>query len=639
MTFVVSEGSIQTLDRPVAQSATRLQLADDYSADYAEIWRTQPAVRTVVSFLARNIASLSLHTFERISDTDRRRAHDNLVAQILAKPNPRTTPFRLMDALVHDLGIYDAAYWLKLKGPGLLRLPPSMVRPLGDSWMWAESFEFKGGKGKAEFAADRVVHFHGYNPTDSRNGSSPIEALRRILAEEWEAGRMREQVLRNGARLSGYITRPAGAKEWSDTAYERFKRGWQNQYTGGGPQAGGTPILEDGMEFVPAAQTSEQLQYVAARKLTREEVAAAYFIPPPMVGLLDNATFSNIAEQHKMLYQDTLGPWLSMISEELGLQLIPDLLGDGSKIYVEFNLAEKLRGSFEEQAKDLQASVGAPWLLRSEARARMNLPHLEGADELVVPLNVMTGGQASPLDSDSTTGQLAGSPETKALPAGMRTKERAPATYEEKYLEVLTAFFDRQERSVVSALGAGGTWWDGDRWNGELAEDLWKLSIATSELVGRAAAADLGDAEAYDVDRTLAFLASVSQRVAGAVNAVTEEQIIGALADDDVDDLDATRGIFGNARSARAAQIATTSVTESSAFGVLEAARQLLGSKATKTWVTGSNPRSTHARMNGETVAVGEAFSNGMAYPGDSRNIHETAGCNCSIRVNRPEED
>ena len=36
----------------------------------------------------------------------------------------------------------------------------------------------------------------------------------------------------------------------------------------------------------------------------------------------------------------------------------------------------------------------------NEARARLNMPSLSGyADELVTPLNVLTGGQANPQDS------------------------------------------------------------------------------------------------------------------------------------------------------------------------------------------------------------------------------------------------
>jgi hypothetical protein len=47
----------------------------------------------------------------------------------------------------------------------------------------------------------------------------------------------------------------------------------------------------------------------------------------------------------------------------------------------------------------MQTATGAPIMTRNEARQRMNLPHLPGADDLVVPLNVLVGGQASPTDS------------------------------------------------------------------------------------------------------------------------------------------------------------------------------------------------------------------------------------------------
>jgi hypothetical protein len=73
---------------------------------------------------------------------------------------------------------------------------------------------------------------------------------------------------------------------------------------------------------------------------------------------------------------------------------------------VEFNLAEKLRGAFEEQAVQLQTSVGGPYMTRDEARARLNLPHLEGANDLIVPMKVTQGGQASPTDSAPPPKQL-----------------------------------------------------------------------------------------------------------------------------------------------------------------------------------------------------------------------------------------
>ena len=404
MRFVAVDGAVRSLSRPGTPAMPQVTIADGLTLDYYTLWRRQPSVRTCVSFLARNIAQLGLHVFERVGDTDRRRLTDHELAKLLTAPNPWTTRYRAMSALVHDYAIFDRAYWWKMRtehGLGLVRLPPSLVTPRGDNWLTPDKFEVKGSKGTKEIPADEIVYFRGYSGTDDF-GTSPIEALRQALAEEHSGSQMRDQVMRNGARISGYLQRPIEAPKWSETAAEKFKASWQAQYTGTGPQAGGTPILEDGMVFQGAAQTAKDLQYLEVRKLSREEVASAYFIPPPMIGILDHATFSNIAEQHKMLYQDTLGPWLTMIAEEIALQLIPDLAA-AEKVYVEFNLREKLTGAFEQRAAQMFQAAGTAWMTVNEVRSLDNLPPLDGGDELIRPLNVTQNGDQAPTPAAPAT--------------------------------------------------------------------------------------------------------------------------------------------------------------------------------------------------------------------------------------------
>lgn len=424
MGFVQSAGAVRGLSRPAYRTPSRIALSNTLALDYGQIWRTQESVRTVVTFLARNIAQLGLPMYKRQGDTDRARLNDHALAKLLRKPNPWTTGYRFRNLLVHDFAIYDTAYLLKTKVDGstvgLVRLPPTMVEPVGDNWLYPEKFEFRGQKGTKKFDADEVVYFRGYN-VDEDTGSSPLEALRRTLKEAWSGSEMREQVMRNGARASGYIERPGppAAPAWSPAAKAGFQKDWQSQYAGDGPQAGGTPILEDGMSFKQASQTAKDLQYIEARKLTREEVASAYFIPPPMVGILEHASFSNITEQHKMLYQDTLGPWLTMLQDEIALQLIPDFESKPEQFYVEFNLREKLSGSFEERAQSIQTAVGAPWMTVNEARALDNRPPVDGGDDLVRPLNVTQNGDQEPI------------PAADADPAMTRTDKPEPADDED----------------------------------------------------------------------------------------------------------------------------------------------------------------------------------------------------------------
>jgi hypothetical protein len=367
---------------------------------------------------------------------------------------------------------------------------------------------------------------------------------------------------------------------------------------------------------------------VETRVLTREEVATAYFIPPPMVGLLEHASFSNIETQHRMLYQDTLGPWLTEIEQEIDLQLVPDL-PDTNRVYVEFNLAEKLKGSFEEQAKSFQTAVGAPWMTRNEARARVNLPSVDGGDELITPLNVLEGGLASPTDTAPDE-----APPPKALGPARKVstfwlvKARADE-HEEPLADLLKGFFGRQERAVKSRKSAGAKAWDQDRWDRELAADL---NAAAGPVVESAAQSTLEqideDPSLYDPATTVNYLESLTAGVAHGINTTTAAQLDAAG-----EDQDAIAQVFELAAKVRAAQIAMSLISNLSGFGTVESVK-IVQVDAEKTWNTGPNPRPEHAAMSGQTVPLGDKFSSGQRWPGDrTGDADDTAGCNCSLSI------
>ena len=432
MSFVLSAGQVERVHKMPTYSpiASRyVKLGEGNFQSYEHLWRTQPAVRTVVSFLARNIAQLGLHVFERRGDDDRKRVVDHPLAKLLERPFPGSpwTTYRLINWTIHELCIYDEAYWIKGKvGPdhALFPIPRRFIRPVGENPLFPDKFEIGGSVSTVTRNADEIVHFHGYNPLDLRAGTSPIETLRQVLAEEYASTEYREQLWRQGARVNGIITRPQKSSSWGDEAARRFKADWA-EFTSRGAKAGGTPVLEDGMEYHPAAVTPKDAQYVESRKLTREECAVAYHVPPMMLGIMDGAGVAAAGEFHRILYQDCFGPTLAQVSQDIEMQLLPDLDPVGSfqgRIYVEFNLPEKLRGSFEAQAAALQAAVGGPYMTRSEARSRTNLPHLDEADELIVPLNVSEGGLASPQDTAPNNPSNA---ESNGKPPGPKPAELA----------------------------------------------------------------------------------------------------------------------------------------------------------------------------------------------------------------------
>lgn len=600
----------------------------------SEMWRTQPYLRTVVTFLARNIAQLGLHGFLRAGDDDRLRVRDG-VAGAISRPNPTTTSYELIYGLVADLALYDKAYWLLSDDPAspITRLPIPWVTPYGGDATGPEGYRVRANdRGeRVTIPATDVLAFHGWDPSSLRSGSSPVAALKEILAEQVQAARYREMVWRRGGKVGAVLSRPPEAPEWSDEARKQFKQDWEAQFTGNGPRVGGTPLLEDGMTLSRVDFSAHDMQFIEGSRLALNTVASVYHVNPTMIGLLDNANYSNVREFRRMLYGDTLGPLLAQVEDRLNTFLVPRF-DSRQGVYLEFNIEEKLQGNFEEQTAALQSSVGRPWMTANEARALRNMPAIDGGDDLVTPLNVLVGGQASPRDSaPPVEGAASRSLDTKEGRLFL-LKAKITDRQADQVAAVLRRFFTRQRDA--DRYQSGGTW-DGDRWDRELADDLHRVALAVTEVLGKAEAQALGyEEDAFSPEATVNFLRAVAERRAENINRTTKAQLDAALEDDEKDPAE----VYELAVESRAPGIAVGVATFLAGFATAEAAGQIARAndvEPTKTWVTGANAREEHAALNGETVPLDQPFSNGLAWPGDAQgDVDEVAGCNCSLQIN-----
>jgi HK97 family phage portal protein len=430
-------------------------------SNYFEIFKAQPNVRICVEFLARNIAHVAPQVFRRVSDTDRVRLVDHDLARWLNHPNPGTTRYRLFEDLVTDLGIYDRAYWLKIRyvgadgrdAIGFVRLPPEEMTDQGG--LLPTGFCWTVNGRKQEFAPSEIVHFAGY-----RLGISPLETLRRILAEEAAAGEHREGFWRNAARMDGVVTRPKELPAYSKAQAAEWREQWQEAYAGG-VGAGKTLLLQKGETFTPQSFSAKDSEYTIGGKLRREVCAAEYQIPQPFVGILDHATFSNIKEQHKNLYQDCLGPRFEHLRQEIHRQALIEC-EDQTDVYLEFNIDVKLAGTPDERASSMQISIGRPWRTVNEGRALDNLPRIDDPD-----LDTVAPQQGGPSDATAHPGT--------ASPMMSRPGDPPDDADATDVAPVLHAVRLRQQArlgKLPSAERATTFYEQLDRWNRELATDL-----------------------------------------------------------------------------------------------------------------------------------------------------------------------
>ena len=436
---------------------------------------------------------------------------------------------------------------------------------------------------------------------------------------------------------------------WTPDQKKAFAQAFRESWGAGGSKAGSIPIMEDGMEIKPYATNWKEAEWSQSVILTREAVAAAYGVNPSLIWHSNTQTYASAKDNARALYADCLGPVLQMFQQRINAFLLP-MIGAKPGTYVEFDLTEKLKGSFEERAAIYQSACGAPYLTRDEVRSELNLSPLPDGqgEQIVTPLNVLEGGQASPQDATAKPYNYPGEDNNqgKSLkPCGckackeaeeLRLKGRSDKEDDERVTDLLTSFFKRQAKSVIPKVGADPKdFWDAERWDKELAEDLEPVLISIADKHGKETAKELG-AE-YTEEKTRAYIKKASQARAKNINQGTYKKVLKDLEEDEPD----TAHVF-ETRENTAGTLGRSAAGAMATFALCEAAHQaieggtpsVVGRVIEKEWVTGANARPSHAAMNGERVPIDADFSNGQHWPGeDTGDPEESCGCNCTTEV------
>lgn len=416
----VSGGALVTTKTPISLTDPNSSywpsippMSNGWPSAYGGMYRGQLWVYVVIAKRAKATARLPLPVYLR-DDQNRPRKDDHPMAQLLAKPNPAMSSFDLWLWTSSTFDIYGETFWYKQRQAGrvvgLYPLHPSAMHLDERTGLWS----FDNGKLRLEDIADRdLVRFRSFNPDSLTRGMSPLEPLRATLENEWSARAATSSFWRRGARPGTALVHKA---QLSGPAQARLKAQFE-EISAGAEKTGITVVLEEGMEPKKLDLTAEEAQYIETRKLNREEVCAAYDMPPPAVHILDRATFSNITEQFRSLYRDTMAPHLSGFESAIERDL-RSVEWPRDNVYAEFLLDGVLRGDFETRQDALNK---ATHMTIAEKRKVENLPFIDGTDRIflntaTLPLDAIDA-QAAALTS-ALEGRL-GAAAADELPAAV----------------------------------------------------------------------------------------------------------------------------------------------------------------------------------------------------------------------------
>ena len=595
------------------------------------VWESQPSVRKVVSFMASTVAALPWRVY-RAEDGGRERLHDSPAETLVRRPTRFTSSADLVTGLALDWLLYGSACAV-LVDEEIVRVPAPLLMLSTDVFGRVNDVATVAGGETVSLSDLPVALMHGWDP-DGSGAVAPVRTLRALLAELSEAEGWRRRMWTDVPRVSAQVTRPKDAPRWSDEKRERFLQAMADFKSS--TSGGSIPVMEDGMKLESAPQVQPDLSSASSvRTLTDIEVAGYFGVPPELLGMRE-ANYGGYAALRRDLYTRVLGPLIGRIEDALNAEIVPALAGGDTAVYGMLDRTEAQDGTLLERVQALQSATGGPVMTRAEARERLDLPYLEGTEELIVPLNVIQGGQASPTDSGSQnlngsdTNQLdhrqqdAAAEEGKSLAPKARmvlkavTSRPSPSILE----QMRRAYVDELQREGLSEAAVEAL---ADRIEPFLAEQAIEAANGVilrsgtgTETIGRGAIRNY-----------------IRQMAEGKADAAVDAamRLLGAVSGDDAAQDTARETIEDILSEDRLGLWADASTKDATGFGSQEGARRSGAVK--KMWVHNgsSHPRAEHAAMNGETVDMDDTFSNGMRWPHDwgGGDADDIVGCNCDI--------
>jgi len=394
---------LKSLLRPAEQKASRAArlIALDNGGrarwtprDYAALaragYQSNAIVHRAVRLIAEGIGSLSFVLYEGAGELT---AHPLL--DLLARPNPRQDGVSLLEALSSHLLLSGNGYLEAVGIDGAVRelyaLRPDRMKvvPGPDGWPQAYEYTVNGasvrfdqtpGSG-ATHDVPPILQLTLFNPLDDYYGLSPLEAAAVAVDTHNAAAKWNKALLDNAARPSGALVYagPEGAV-MSDAQFERLKKELGDQYQGTA-NAGRPLLLEGGLDWKAMSLTPKDMDFMEAKHSAAREIALAFGVPPMLLAIPGDNTYSNYQEANRVFWRQTVLPLGNRIAGAIAHWLAPAF---GAALSLSAD-SDRIDALAADRAALWDRVSKAPFLTVNEQRAATGYGAISGGDRLPSP--------------------------------------------------------------------------------------------------------------------------------------------------------------------------------------------------------------------------------------------------------------
>ena len=347
----------------------------DYAALAREGFMKNPVAHRCVRMIAEAAAAVPVLLYAGAKEYD---AHPAL--DLLARPNQRQAGGAFLETLYGHLLLSGNAY-VELIGAGsdsgasagdgpreLHLLRPDRVTVLADERGWPAALEYREGSARRRITlgahgAGGALHLSLFHPLDDHYGFPPLEAALTALDTHNAAAQWNKALLDNSARPSGALVyAPKEGGNLTDEQFDRLKAELEEGYTGS-RRAGRPLLLEGGLDWKAMSLTPKDMDFIEAKNSASRDIALAFGVPPMLLGIPGDNTYSNYQEANRAFYRLTILPLIARTAKELSAWLGP-VFGEELRLWFDADQIEGLSG--ERDA--LWARVGAAAFLSDDEK-------------------------------------------------------------------------------------------------------------------------------------------------------------------------------------------------------------------------------------------------------------------------------
>src|SRR5206468_5905281 len=177
------------------------------------------------------------------------------------------------------------------------------------------------------------------------------------------AAKWNKALLDNAARPSGALVYTGSdGIGLSSGQFERVKRELDDLYQGA-RNAGRPMVLEGGLDWKPMSLTPKDMDFMEAKHTAAREIALAFGVPPQLLGIPGDNTYSNYQEANRVFFRATVLPFANRVGAALSAWLSPAF--GTVRVLVD---ADQLDALASDRAALWSRITDAPFLTTNEKR-------------------------------------------------------------------------------------------------------------------------------------------------------------------------------------------------------------------------------------------------------------------------------